>query len=191
MKKFFVCSFMLVSISVFFCGCTISTSSQPEIKTSQELGDTMMNYFLKKNTAELFVILNYISKSDYLNSNKSSTAPIIGFYAGIQHENPKIFKKLQQNQNNRSTTKMLKSSKEFENIMEDMLKREDYYIERPALLDAFWGYFYATGDDRVIKKLCETSLNSTDILVKEAAKWSLASNKQQYPAKIKECSLYK
>lgn len=168
----------------------MTKASTVKINNSEQFNNVMMNYFYKKNSAELYAVLDYIDKNDMYDS-KSAKSPIYGFFAGIRTDNPQVFKHLQQTNNSPTIAKMFKASEQFSYVAEDMLKRKDYYLESPSSLDAFWGYFFATGDDRVIKKICDTSVFSQDVIVKDAAKWSLASNQSVHPNKIKACSMYK
>ncbi len=161
-----------------------------KITDSKQFNGIFMNYFIKKNTAQLPEMINFISENN-LYEVKNSKSPLYGFFAGIKHETPAEFGNLEKMNVTDSTRKMLKSAKEYEFIVQDILKRNNYYLESPAALDAFWGYFFATGDERIIKKLCYTEQNSPDYLVKAAAEWSLNSNRKQYPWKIKACSAYK
>ncbi len=161
-----------------------------KITNYQQFNGMFMNYFIKKNTAQLPEMVNFISQNN-LYEAKNSKSPLYGFFAGIKHENPNTFENLEKMNVNQSTHKMLKTAKEYEFIVQDILNRNNYYLESPATLDAFWGYFFATGNEKIIKKLCYTAQNSPDYLVKSAAEWSLNSNRKQYPHKIKVCSAYK
>lgn len=168
------------------CGCVNLTNNQ--ITTHEQFNNTMMNYFRQKDTTKLPLIVDFVSRNNiYTGSGK---APLYGFFAGIQHENPKSFNELERMKLSESARKMLKTAKEYKIIAEDMLAINNYYLESPASLDAFWGYFFATGDDRVIKKMCQTAQQSDNYTVKSAAEWSLNANRKKYP-EIKSCSAYK
>lgn len=188
MKNYVLKVLVILVCTMSLCGCSGVEGNQIKITNSEQFNETLMNYFLKKNTAELPAMVNFVSQNSYYTGNTKS--PLYGFFAGIQHENPVAFAKLEKLNVTNDTHKMLKTAKEYENVAEDILKRDSYYLESPVSLDAFWGYFFATGDERVIKKLCATAKNSDDYIVKAAAEWSLKSNRKSYPDKIKECSVY-
>lgn len=182
MKKLILLTFIVLISS--------TCAAVAKITDSQQFNGMFMNYFIKKNTAQLPEMINFISENN-LYEAKNSKSPLYGFFAGIKHENPNAFWDLEKMNVTESTRRMLKTAKEYEFIVQDILKHNNYYLESSAALDAFWGYFFATGEEKIIKKLCYTAQNNPNYLVKGAAEWSLNSNRKQYPNKIKACSAYK
>jgi hypothetical protein len=66
-------------------------------------------------------------------------------------------------------------------------------IASPSFIDALWGSFFATGDERFVQRIIGTlSLlksqgNTQDVLIGGAAKWSLTSNAIQHPRVLEIC----
>ena len=188
MKKKYLEIFVIFLSIIVLSGCT--AKSKNTISNGEQFNNILMNYFIEKDTNQLPLLINFISSKKMLEKQKNTKAPLMGFFAGIYHENEDLFEQLEEMKLSNSALSLLSSSKEFEEIAEDMLSHKDYVLESPEALDSFWGYFFATGRDDVIQKLCYTSENSGDTIVKGAAKWSLDSNRKQFPNKIKKCSDY-
>ncbi|MFI5114512.1 MAG: hypothetical protein ACHP7J_05145 [Terriglobales bacterium] len=72
----------------------------------------------------------------------------------------------------------------------DLLKDE---INSPQFLDALWGSFFATGDERYVQRLISalpmlaTKDDVTKMLIGGAAQWSLTSNAVQHPKVMEIC----
>lgn len=173
--------FSIIAVNSAFCASI-------KISSEDDLGNVMMSYFMKKDTSQLPMIVRYVSTHEMFKG--SSRAPLMGFFAGIKRDNPTYFIQLAKMPVSQNTNKMFQASNEFNIVIEDMFKRKYYSLESPAALDTFWGYFFATGDERAIAKLCYTSEHAKSSVVRGAAKWSLDSNRNQYPNKIKACSEY-
>jgi len=66
-------------------------------------------------------------------------------------------------------------------------------INTPQFLDALWGSFFATGDERYVQRLIsalpmlETKGDVMTVLIGGAAKWSLTSNAFQHPKVMEVC----
>ena len=125
-------------------------------------------------------------------NNKNSKAPMQGFYMGVLHKNPLDFKQIENMQLSNDTQKILNFAKSFSPDMEGILDNKiKYYPESPAFLDMLWGYYYATSDNRVLRKICYIQKNDTDYIIRSAAQWSYNSNMHTFPNKIKSCDNYK
>jgi len=72
----------------------------------------------------------------------------------------------------------------------DLLHNE---IDKPGRLDALWAGFFATGDERYVKRiigalpLFQEKDDVGQMLIGGAAKWSLASNAYQHPKVMQIC----
>ena len=77
-----------------------------------------------------------------------------------------------------------------DNSRPDFLQNE---ISSPAVLDALWVSFFATGDDRYVKRiisalpLLNAEGDTGKILIGGAARWSLSSNAFQHPKIMEIC----
>ena len=66
-------------------------------------------------------------------------------------------------------------------------------ISSPSFLDALWGSFFATGDDRYVQRLIsalpmlDTKGDVARMLIGGAAQWSLTSNAVQHPKVMEIC----
>jgi len=74
----------------------------------------------------------------------------------------------------------------------DLLKDE---INSPQFLDALWGSFFATGDERYVQRLIsalamlDAKGDVTKMLIGGAAQWSLTSNAVQHPKVMQICEV--
>lgn len=87
----------------------------------------------------------------------------------------------------------------FQNYVKELLadnRRPDFLhdeISNPGFLDALWVSFFASGDERYVKRvinalqLLKTQGDTGKILIGGAAKWSLASNAFQHPKVMQIC----
>lgn len=191
MKKFL--SLSLLFVTILFSGCNFKTSEEPEsvqIKDGEQFSKIIANYFYEKKSEELYGIAKYLNNSPLL-SRKNTKAPVSGFFIGILHENPEAFDIISETYKSSNLQKVLKSSKEFAPDMEEILDNKvKYYPESAAFLDGLWGYFSATGDERVLKKMCYIQEFDENPIIRGAAKWSYNSNMEQHPKKIKSCDKY-
>ncbi len=76
-------------------------------------------------------------------------------------------------------------------------------LDSPSTLDLLWGFYYATGDSKVLRRIV-TMFNYADVTKKpeglpegrtplytilpDAAKWSLSTNARQHPKILKDCT---
>jgi hypothetical protein len=71
-------------------------------------------------------------------------------------------------------------------------------ISSPEILDALWGAFFATGDDRYVRRIIDVlefaepnvsgiEVDAADLLLGSAAKWSLTSNASIHPEVLDIC----
>lgn len=186
MKKL-ICVFIFCILT--FTGCSSDKEKKSyKITSDEQLVLVMEQYQFKKLEVDLDAVTAYLSESDIL-SEPTAKAPVSGFYIGILKENPEKFKKLANDVNSPSLESVLKSSKEFSTDMEMILSGEQkYYPENPSFLDSLWGYYYATGDERVIKEMCSIKNYAYDPVLRGAANWSLKAHKEKFPDKIKDCN---
>ena len=180
--------YLLVLCLFVFTGCNFN---QPKttyhIKNDEELVKIMENFSVEKSEADVNAITDYLTESDIL-STYNVKAPIQGFYIGILKENPDLFKAQAKRNITPTVQSILEVSKEFSSDMELILSGEQtYYPEGAAFLDMLWGYYYSTGDYRVIKLLCSIKDKDIDKTIRAAARWSLEAHKQKFPDKIKGC----
>lgn len=182
MKKIVVLSIIII----LFASVTYA-----KIMSSEQFDMAFENYLNNPNSVALKEITQYVSESGILTS-KNAKAPIQGFYMGVMHKNPTEFKQLENTKLSDNAQRIFRMVKEFSSDMEGILDDKiKYYPESPAFLDMLWGYFYATGDNRVLKKMCYIQNNDSDYLIKSAARWSYNSNMQSFPNKIRSCDNYK
>lgn len=166
-------------------GYVFALNSSGKITNRNQFDRTLEYYFYKKDSAQLAQIVNYLNSSNYLDI-KYTKAPVQGFFMGILHENPATFNSIEKMQLSSSLKTTLNDAKEFSPYIESVLNNKpDYGVESAAFLDMLWGYYLATGDNRVLNKMCEIQKTNPDPVIKGAAKWSYESNKQKHPGKIK------
>jgi len=191
MKKLFGIGIILFGI--LLTGCGFIPTNEPEainIRNGEELSEIMANYFYEKKSAELYGIAKYLNNSSLL-ASKNAKAPVSGFLIGILHENPKAFNTINETYRSVNMQKVIRYAEEFAPDMEDILDNKiNYYPESAAFLDGLWGYFSATGDERVLKKMCYIQEFDQNQIIRGAAKWSYNSNMKQHPQKIKSCDKY-
>lgn len=165
--------------------------AQAKILNSQQFDMAFENYLNNPNKIALKEITQYLSEGDIL-TNKNAKAPIQGFYMGVLHKNPLDFKQIENMQLSNDTQKILNFAKSFSPDMEGILDNKiKYYPESPAFLDMLWGYYFATADNRVLRKMCYIQNNDPDYIIRSAAQWSYNSNMKTFPNKIKSCDNYK
>ena len=184
-KKFL--GYFIFLILVLGVGFNLQAYTAQRIINDNQLSITMDKYFYKKDSSDLAPIMNYLSTSPLL-SQKHAKAPIEGFFMGIYHENPTAFNQLEKMQLSNQALVVLKVAKEFSPDMERILSnKQNYYPESPAFLDMLWGYWRATGDNRVINKMCFIKEKDENALIRAAAEWSFNAHLKQYPDRIKGC----
>lgn len=181
--------YLLVLCMIVFTGCTFNQNKDTyKIKNDEQLVQIMEQYSNEKSVQDLNAITDYLVESEMLLQSSNAKAPLQGFYIGILKDSPDEFKLQTKRKITPSFESILKSSKAFSGDMELILSGEQtYYPEYPAFLDMLWGYYYSTGDDRVIKMMCKIKDKDIDKTIRASAKWSLEAHKQKFPDKIKGC----
>ena len=143
----------VIILLLFVSGCG-SKEKNYEIKNDEQLVQATETYYLEKNKDALYAITDYLSERQLL-SDKDYVLLYHGFFMGVLHDDSQVYGELFEGDNAMSVTNALKTAKQFSYDMESILDgTQRYYPENPEFLDTLWGYFYATGDERVINKLC-------------------------------------
>lgn len=185
MKKFFC--IILFSIIILASGCTIRKESN-EIKNEAQLIQAIEQFQYDKREIKLYAISNFIVQTEFL-AYKGAQAPLYGFYTGILHEMPITFHKLYIIYGEIHFLRLLKlvehSYDAFEATLENTQK---FYPEGTDYLDKLWGYFYATGDQRVINILCKIQKNDYDPAIRNLAKRSLEKNQPKFSEFVMKCN---
>ena len=178
----------VIFVCFFTSEIAFSEGQSAKITDITQFNQRLDNYQFKKTSTELNAIVNYLSESDLLINDKNAKAPIRGFFIGIKHDNPAAFQALLKKNLSKSIKSTILAANEFSTDMELFLSNKiDYSPESAAFLDMMWGYFYATGDVRVLNKMCQVQKENPDTVIKVVAKWSYQSNMKKFPSKIKPC----
>ena len=190
-KIYFLLLTALITISLSACISSknenIKRNLSVQINKPDEF-ETIMNKFLySKSPDELFAITIYLSEEKRILNDKNAISPMTGFYMGIIHEQPDLYKELKALDLSKNMELVLKLAETYSQETEDILNNRLNKSPKAAYLDLLWGYFYATGDKRVTNKICQYSKSTPDMIVRGAASWSYKSNMEQFPDKIKEC----
>lgn len=184
--------FILISLILVFAlsGCTTFQKEQKPVKISddREFVRVLEDYQVEKSETDLDAIINYLETSGLL-SEPAYMSPLQGFFIGILLTDKEKFISLNNTIKKPALKTVFKVAKTSANEMENILsENQTYYPETLEFLDSLWGYYYATGDDRVIKKICKIKERDIDAEIRAAAKWSLKSHIEKFPTKIKGCN---
>jgi hypothetical protein len=81
----------------------------------------------------------------------------------------------------------------IEQVAKPPVPIESVDVTSPAVLDMLWGAFFATGDDKYVKRMISTlpwesqNKDLTRMQVAASARWSLTSNAEQHSRVLKIC----
>ncbi len=157
----------------------------PKITSLDELNTMINGYVYKKDVNELTAIADYLSYSNAL--NKKTQFPMLGFFMGIKHENPKMFQTLRQKPYEPNMKHLLSEAENVSETMERFLNDEvNQHQETADFLNTLWGYFYATGDKRVLNKMCILQSTGTAMFQIRTG-IAYEANKSKFPDLIKDC----
>lgn len=194
MKKIFLLLVLIISLNA-------------EILNEEQLDKTLSTYYkIDKKKISLKSLLETLKFRSYLKDD-SVVAPIGSFFSKIINaDNLPLFiaesKKWTDQEkrvlvhaiifSNLSNKEMIvldilnKKDKEsafyFNSIYSnvDKLKIEDLELDNPAVIDMYWGCYFATGNkfyvEKMIKQLDNKDTDLSHSLTREAIKWSLMSN---------------
>lgn len=186
----------------------------------EEAGRWFTYYYLKPEPARLPQALRLMSEKGLLKEDKGAS-PVTGFLSGVFRANPKRARDLAGGlaflpEDEQSVVLLglwysaIPESKAILNeltaSMPSQGARIAFLLATPALpvvevppdqgawvLDAWWGYFFATGDELPVKAVIAT-LPWTGVqgdlgrrMVGDAARWSLASNAAQHDRVLAIC----
>jgi len=176
----------VIILLLFVSGCG-NKEKNYEIKNDEQLVQATETYYLEKNKDALYAIADYLSERQLL-SDKDYVLLYQGFFMGVLHDNSQVYGELFERDNAMSVINVLKTAKQFSYDMESILDgTQRYYPENTEFLDTMWGYFYATGDERVINKLCYIRDFDYSQNIRSIAQGSLEANREKYPDKVKAC----
>ncbi len=176
----------IVILLLFMTGCG-SKEKTYEINNDEQLVQATETYYLDKNKDALYAITDYLSYRKLL-SDKDYVLLYHGFFMGIMHDDLSLYDSLFDSDNAMSVIRIAKTARQFSYDMESILDgTQRYYPENPEFLDTLWGYFYATGDERVINKLCYIRDFDYSQNIRSIAQRSLEANREKYPDKVKAC----
>ena len=183
MKKFFC--FVLIAFMLITTGC-IGTKN--EIKTEKQLIHAIEQFQYDKRDVKLYAISNYIVETEFL-GYVGTHALLQGFYSGILNEHPNLFDKLYYYYGEIHFVRLLQQTERFYQTMEDILdEKQRVYPDGPEFINTLWGYFYATGDKRVIYTLCRIQKHDYSHEIKNKIKMSLEKNQKIYPEFNMKCN---
>jgi len=183
MKKFFCC--ILLAIFLFTTGCC--ANKKREIKSEEQLVQAIENFQYDKTDLNLYAITNYINQAEYL-GYKGSHAILFGFYMGILHEHPILFDKLFHYYGEIHLLRMLQLiEKSYDNFEYALSGTQNFYPEGKDFITQLWGYFYATGDERVLKLLCKIKKYDYSPEIRDYVRITLTQNQPKFPEIIMKC----
>lgn len=208
-KILYVLSIFLVVIT-----CSpLSADTSERLEDAEQLSEWAMNYYKKPEPHLVFQMVKKCSKLGLLKSPKKYP-PLVGFIVGVNKNNPEIITELSNNimqfsweeQKIIIYTIWLSENKNAKNILNSLLQsglnKEDFIknlliqkqhgifdissIGSASILDIYWGYFFATGDEYPVIKIIGTLpwLNKPEhvtendlakLLIAGAARWSLGA----------------
>lgn len=176
MKKFFC--LILLTVLLFTTACT--KAKKRTIKSEQQFIQAVENYHKEKTDLNLYAITNYIQETEYL-GYKGSHAILFGFFTGILHEHPVLYDKLYHYYGEIHLVRMLQLvEKSYDNFEYALDGTQKFYPEGKDFITQLWGYYYATGDMRVIKLLCKIKKYDFSNEVRFYAKNSLVINQKKF-----------
>lgn len=183
MKKIFC--LILFAFMLLTTGCI---KAKNEIKTENQLINAIEQFQYDKQEVKLYAISNYIVETEFL-GYQGTHALLQGFYSGILHERPNLFGKLYHYYGEIHFLRLLQLTEQFYQTMEDILdEKQKVYPDGSEFIDTLWGYFYATGDKRVIHTLCRIQKNDYNHTIKNKVKMSLERNQKTYPEFKMKCN---
>lgn len=194
----------------------ISLALNAEILNEEQLDKALSTYYkIDKNKVSIASILETLKFRSYLKED-SVVAPIGSFFSKIiNSQNINVFIKESKKWTDKekrvlvhaiifsdlSNKEMIvleilnKKDKEsalyFNSIYSnvDNLKIENLELNNPAVVDMYWGCYFATGNSffvlKMIKELDNKKSDLSSYLSKESIKWSLSSNVKQNKDLIK------
>jgi hypothetical protein len=192
-----------------------------KISTEAQLSEWVTYYYLHPRPDLVVSAVKFMSKQGHLQDAHAENTFCV-FLARVFAANPADigtwFNKLREGPEDQEsalalvlwmvgssdTNSLLKSlsgagSDGFKNYVHELLAdnhRPDYLhdeISSPEFLDALWVSFFATGDDRYVKRiisalpLLNAEGDTEKILIGGAARWSLSSNASQHPKVMEIC----
>ncbi|MBZ5657847.1 MAG: hypothetical protein LAO56_21505 [Acidobacteriia bacterium] len=216
------CAVLIVALALCCSGQSNPSliASAKGITTDDEMHEWVTYYYLHPRPDLTVSAIQLMSKKGWL-SKSSSQSPLAAFLAQVfasngdklnawvtelktETEDQKIMAALALWMSHSSESKKLleqmavKGSASYQDYVKGLI-RDDHppdflkdAISSPGFLDALWGSFFATGDERYVRRLISTlpllsSKDTQNVLIGGAAQWSLASNAEQHPRVMEIC----
>lgn len=216
-----VCALALVSHCVGQSSNPTLIASAADVTTDEQLHEWLTYYYLHPRPDLTISAIHLMSKKGWL-SKADSQSPLAAFLAQVfannsdktkawlielqsSTEDQKIMAALALWMAHTSNSVSLlesvatKGSPSYQDYVKKLLgddRPPDFLkdtISSAGFLDALWGSFFATGDERYVQRLIsalpmlDTKGDVTKMLIGGAAQWSLTSNAIQHPRVMEIC----
>ena len=195
-------------------------SSTKTITTQDQVEEWLTYYYLHPRPDLTIPALQYVDQEGWLKKD-NARPPIVGFFAQVLAQNPDRTKEwaaelataseaqrsvfatalwMVNSDDSRGLLAHMASNaaSPFRDHAENLLKKPPPNllkdeVDSPSFLDALWGSFFATGDERYVQRLISVlpylkkEGDIQKLLIGGAAKWSLTANAVQHAKVLEIC----
>ncbi len=190
-KLILVCA--LVTLTTQLSATDITAQMAPtesiqeiKIENTDQLNAMMNKFLYRKDANEAKEIARYLSQGNAL--NRETRFPVAGFFMGIKNDNPQLFDELKQQSYSRDVEDTLVEAEKTAARVNEFLGQElTSHQETPEFLGTMWGYFYATGDTRVLDRMCEMEKRTLSQMFRLRIIYTYEANMGKFPDIIQPC----
>ncbi len=192
LKKLILCC-TLLTVATQLAATEIKSDFMPtdtpqtsKIDNTEQLNATINKFLYHKKADDVYAIADYLSKGNTL--NEETRFPMVGFFMGVKNENEQLFNEIKKQSYSQNMKETLEKADNSAEGMKKFLGQElPAHSETPEFLSILWGYFYATGDKRILEKMCEMEKRTLSKMFRLRVIYTYEANMGKFPDIIEPC----